>query len=245
MRPIPRDKPVNELKLYPQTSCDRCDLHEHANIPCIPTVFEESLPLPQIFDYWSEEESLDAVPLILFIGQNPGFQEDKEGSPFVGRSGQIVKKSYIDGIDLRSRASIYLTNGVRCYTQANEAPKPRHYRECATFLSQDIHALFRSYGPHATRIIVTLGAPATTAFYKHILEGHKMSLSQAFTFNGGLHHMGSYSFHLFSTYHPAAVLRNNNLINTVQSHMQLVSDCLDGTMATPSEPNIVPSRSPQ
>lgn len=245
MEPIDPNKPINVLKLCRDSKCSRCDLNEYAHSVCIPTVFEESLPLPQIYDYWCEEESLEAVPVVVFIGQNPGVMEDQQCKPFVGRSGEIVKSAYIDGINLRKRASIYLTNGVRCHTQSNEAPKPRHYRECATFLSRDLHSIFRSYGPHATRIVITLGAPSTSAFYKYILEGHKVSLSESFNYNGGLHSLGPYDFTLFSTYHPAAVLRNNNLINTVHSHMQLVSDCLDGTMATPSEPMIVPTRSPR
>jgi len=238
-------EPVNKLTLCRDANCQRCDLHEYAKSVCVPTVFEESLPLPQIYDYWCDEESLDATSVVIFVGQNPGVQEDQETKPFVGRSGQIVKTAYIDGINLRSRASIYLTNGVRCHTQANEAPKPKHYRECATFLSRDIHGIFRSYGPHAKRVVITLGAPSTASFYKNILEGHRMSLAESFNHNGKVHSMGPYQFHLFSTYHPAAVLRNNNLINTVHSHMQLVSDCLDNTMATPSEPEIVPTRSPK
>jgi hypothetical protein len=90
----------------------------------------------------------------------------------------------------------------------------------------------------------------TTSFYKNILGMPKISLSKALSLNGNLYTPGDHKIdgvgdiYLFSTYHPSAVLRNNNHINSVHSHMQLVSDCVDGTMACPSKPNIIPSRSP-
>jgi len=181
--------------------------------------------------------------VILIIGQNPGFHEDRTNKPFVGRSGDILKKSFIGGIGLEQRTTIYLGNGVKCHTTNNQAPKPRHYLECNQHLIEDLQII-------QPDIVLTLGAPATTSFYKNILGIVKVSLTKSFTMNGNLYTpedhkiKGVGEFHMFSTYHPAAVMRNNNLINSVHSHMQLVSDCVDGTMASPSKPKIVPTRSP-
>ena len=218
------------IPLYPEDkpNCTRCELHEQATSVGIKTHL-----------YSSANEGY----VVLIIGQNPGFHEDTTNEPFVGRSGQILKKSFIGGVKLQERTTIYLGNGVRCHTTNNQAPKPKHYRECNQHLIEDLQII-------KPDIVLTLGAPATASFYKNILGIMKISLTKSFTMNGNLYTpkdhkiRGVGEFHMFSTYHPAAVMRNNNLINSVHSHMQLVSDCVDGTMASPSAPNIVSTRSP-
>lgn len=231
------DKVELPIVLPNKPSCNNCELHDEAQSVCVPTVFYPS----------SLKGYIDTNNLIFFIGQNPGFHEDKKNEPFVGRSGDLVKEVYIKGCNLQNRATIYLGNSVRCHTPSNEPPKTRHSRECSVHMMNELQ-LMRSWAPKKW-IVVTLGASATTAFYKYHAEeliprGKKtVGLTESFNLNGGYHEQ--WGFHLFSTYHPAAVLRNNNLINAVESHMQLVSDCLDGILAQPSEPNIVPTRSPR
>jgi uracil-DNA glycosylase family 4 len=184
---------------------------------------------------------------ILFIGQNPGWNEDQQNEPFVGKSGQLVKEAYIKGCKLHERASIYLTNGVRCHTEANETPKPRHFLQCDQYLEKDIQDIQDTLASPDNLIVVTLGAPATTALWKNFLDERRVSLQESFNRNGNYvsSFLNTHDFTVFSTYHPAAVLRNNNYINAVSAHMQLVSDCLDGVMAQPSQPDIVPTRSPR
>ena len=218
--------------------CRRCELHEQAHHVGIATEWFAGM--------WGTliTRAEGNLPTILIIGQNPGYYEDKTGKPFVGRSGDILKKSYLEGIQLSKRANLWLGNGVRCHTTNNQTPKPKHYQECNQHLIEDLQIL----NPD---IVLTLGAPATTSFYKNILGITRISLTKSFSMNGNLYTPNNHKidrvgeFNMFSTYHPAAVLRNNNLINSVHSHMQLVSDCVDGTMASPSAPKIVPTRSPK
>ena len=215
--------------LEDKKDCTKCELHEQAKSVGMKTHLYSS--------------SVEGHTLLV-IGQNPGWNEDQTNQPFVGRSGQILKKAYFGGIDLASRCTIWLGNGVRCHTTNNETPKPRHYVECNQYLINDLQYIQPDY-------VLTLGAPATTSFYKNILGIPKISLTKSFSLNGNLYtekeHKidGVGEFNLFSTYHPAAVIRNNNHINSVHSHMQLLSDCIDGTMASPTAPDIVPSRSPK
>jgi uracil-DNA glycosylase family 4 len=216
--------------------CDYCELHEYPKSVCVPMVhFKDSLP-PGTSD-----------KSILFIGQNPGWNEDQQNEPFVGKSGQLVKEAYIKGCKLHERASIYLTNGVRCHTEANETPKPRHFLQCDQYLEKDIQDIQDTLASPDNLIVVTLGAPATTALWKNFLDERRVSLQESFNRNGNYvsSFLNTHDFTVFSTYHPAAVLRNNNYINAVSAHMQLVSDCLDGVMAQPSQPDIVPTRSPR
>ena len=180
---------------------------------------------------------------VLFIlGQNPGFHEDQQGIPFVGRGGNILKEAYIGGCKLHEKATIYLGNGVRCFSD-KETPKPRHFIECNQYTIEDLKRI-------QPDIVLTLGAQETTSFYKNILGVPKISLKKSFSLNGNYYSTeqhkikGVGGFNVFSTFHPSAVIRNNNHINSVHSHMELLSDCLDGTMATPSSPVIVSTRSP-
>ena len=215
--------------------CDYCELNEYPKSVCVPLVhLKDSLPP-------------GAEHSILFIGQNPGWNEDQRNEPFVGKSGQLVKEAYIKGCKLHERAAIYLTNGVRCHTEANETPKPRHFFQYAQYLEKDIQDIQDTMDDPDNLIIVSLGAPATTALWKNFADERRVSLQESFNRNGTIIDscMNTHDFTVFSTYHPAAVLRNNNYINAVSSHMQLVSDCLDGVMAQPSEPDISSTRSPR
>jgi|TARA_Y100000310_G_scaffold15873_1_gene15905 DNA polymerase len=215
----------------PEGNCKKCELWKQAKSVCISTIHYPSSLLLQ-------KNTL----VLLILGQNPGFHEDLQSIPFVGRAGKILKEAYIGGTNLQDRISIYLSNGVRCHTINNETPKPRHYIECNQYLINDINQL----NPN---IILTLGAPTTNSFFKNILGLPKISLKKAFGLNGNFYsqeetNLKNEGFNLFSTYHPSALIRNNNLINSVHSHMQLISDCVDGTMASPSNPKIIPIRNP-
>jgi uracil-DNA glycosylase family 4 len=232
-------RPPSDFRGVSDPGCELCELHEYANSVCVPSVhYPASLDI----------DDIDAHYTILFVGQNPGFYEDKANEPFVGKSGRVVKDVYIGGCSLQTKAKIWFTNGVRCHTEANETPKPRHFAACKTYLQED---LATTVGDTYDLIMVTLGAPATRAVWKHFGNETNVGLNEAFNRNGQLiSNTTAYkndwpSFRIFSTYHPAAVLRNNNYINAVSSHMQLVSDYIDGVMAEPSDPDIVPTRSPR
>jgi len=232
------------LRLESKPSCTDCELHEHIKSVCVPTV--------------RYPESLDSGnTAIVFIGQNPGWHEDQQNEPFVGKSGELVKQAYIGGCDLHKKATIFLTNIVRCHTINNETPKNRHIAACQYHLLRDVMEI-RDLGFNKI-LYVTLGAPATSGFYRHFVDEEWVprkrvspSLAESFNYNGStlirdnVHpEKLTHTSVVFSTYHPAAVLRNNNYINAVSAHMQLVSDCLDGVMAQPSEPDISLTRSPR
>src|SRR5690606_5857622 len=95
--------------------CEKCILHAGALSVGVPTVhLPTSLPPSPSADF------------IVFVGQNPGFHEDREGVPFIGRSGEILREAYIDGVQLAQRASVYLTTAVRC------GPVPKYPAACPT-----------------------------------------------------------------------------------------------------------------
>ena len=73
-----------------------------------------------------------------------------------------------------------------------------------------------------------------------------MNLTKGINENGGEHQLLETDklVTVFSTYHPSAVLRDPNYINAVHDHNALISDWIDGIVSRPSEPIIVPTRSP-
>lgn len=85
---------------------------------------------------------------IVFIGEGPGFNEDKTGRPFVGAAGQFLTK-LLAGAGLR-REDVYITNVVKCRPPNNRDPLPGEIAACSKYLERQIELI----GP---RVIVTLG----------------------------------------------------------------------------------------
>jgi hypothetical protein len=86
-----------------------------------------------------------------------------------------------------------------------------------------------------------VGGPACEYFYRYVLGLPKITLNQHFRDQGNpIELVEGLLLTTFATYHPAGVMRNPNLRHAVHDHMQLVSDFLDGTLAAPSEPTIIP-----
>ena len=127
---------------------------------------------------------------ILFVGEGPGEQEDLQGEPFVGKSGQLLDK-YLSLIGLdRTGDQIYIANIVKCRPPHNRDPKPEESESCLPWLRQQVRVL-------RPRIIVCLGRIAAQRLIDpnfRVTREHGQ-----FTEKGGIWFMG--------TFHPAALLR--------------------------------------
>jgi uracil-DNA glycosylase len=126
---------------------------------------------------------------LMFIGEGPGFEEDRQGRPFVGPAGQLLTKM-IQAIKL-TREEVYITNIVKCRPPENRAPFEDEVEACRSFLEEEI----RLVDP---KILVPLGSSAAqtlTRSKRNIsdLRGNRLD------FNGR---------RLIATYHPAYLLRN-------------------------------------
>ncbi len=88
---------------------------------------------------------------IMFIGQNPGANEDKQGKPFVGTSGKWLDR-VLKAID-HTREDIFITNAVKCLTPENRLPYSEEIKNCSYWLMKDIKDVNPS-------IIIPLGACA-------------------------------------------------------------------------------------
>ena len=129
---------------------------------------------------------------VLFIGEGPGEQEDLRGEPFVGRSGQLLDK-YLDAIGLDRRKNIYIANMVKCRPPQNRVPLQEEIDACMPYLREQFKLL-------RPKIVVCLGSVASTA-----LLGAECKVSVVR--GTWTQRKGTY---FTATYHPAALLRDEN-----------------------------------
>jgi len=124
---------------------------------------------------------------LMFIGEAPGYHEDRQGEPFVGAAGQLLTRM-LEGIGLR-REDVYIANVLMCRPPGNRDPLPDEIEACAPWLLEKIDLI-------DPRIIVTLGNFAT----RFVLD-RPVSISrvrgQRFAWRGKV---------VIPTFHPAAVL---------------------------------------
>jgi uracil-DNA glycosylase family 4 len=127
---------------------------------------------------------------LVFCGEAPGADEDAQGEPFVGRSGQLVTDIIEKGMKIR-REDIYILNILRCRPPGNRAPLPVEAAACREFLDRQLAIIQPKY-------ICCLGAVAA----QNLLQteapiGH---------LRGIIHDLGGIK--VLCTYHPAYLLRN-------------------------------------
>ena len=129
---------------------------------------------------------------IMLIGEGPGVNEDLQGQPFVGRSGQLLDK-FLASVDLSRDKNVYIANMVKCRPPKNRDPKPEEQDMCINWLREQ----FKIIKP---KIIVCVGRISAQ---KLIDKNFKVTQQHGeFIDKNGTLFMG--------TYHPAAILRNPN-----------------------------------
>lgn len=98
---------------------------------------------------------------LMFVGEGPGFNEDKQGEPFVGQAGKLLNE-LLEGIGL-SRSQVYIGNVVKCRPPGNRDPLPEEIAACTPHLMQQIRvirpAVICTLGRFATRVIAQTEAP--------------------------------------------------------------------------------------
>lgn len=134
---------------------------------------------------------------VVFVGEAPGASEDEQKRPFVGRAGQLLNK-LIEGIGWK-REDIYITNIVKRRPPENRDPLPEEIEAYKPYLEKELSII-------SPKVIVPLGRFAMSYF---LPEG-KISRDQGTVFL-------SKGVLIMPAYHPAAALRNPNLIADLQN----------------------------
>ena len=144
---------------------------------------------------------------LMFIGEGPGAQEDRQGLPFVGPAGELLNK-IIAAID-ETRDGVYIANVVKCRPPNNRDPLPDEVEACRAYLEAQIDLI-------RPKVLVALGRVAAQA-----LLGSRDSLGRL---RGRWHEVRGVPTR--ATYHPAALLRNASWKRPTWEDMQLVRDRL-------------------
>jgi DNA polymerase len=158
-------------------SCTRCPLSITRNKPTI------------------DDGNVDTS--ILFIGEAPGMNEDREGRPFCGAAGRQLGK-LLASIGL-TREQVYVTNVLRCRPPNNREPQPAEIEACRVHLNMEL-------GIIQPKLIVTLGRYSMNLMLPGVVIG---------AVHGELMFNGLYS--ILPMYHPAAMLHNPNLRAVTES----------------------------
>lgn len=132
---------------------------------------------------------------LMFIGEGPGYYEDKQGEPFVGAAGQLLNRM-LEEIGVR-RADVRITNVILCRPPGNRDPMPDEVETCAPWLREQIELV----DPH---VIVTLGNFAT-----RFMLDKPVSISRV---RGQRFPLGGRT--VIPTFHPAAILRGGGEAST-------------------------------
>jgi uracil-DNA glycosylase family 4 len=144
---------------------------------------------------------------LMFVGEAPGADEDEQGVPFVGKSGQLLTK-IIEAIELK-REDVYIANVIKCRPPQNRNPEPDEIATCEPFLFKQIDLI-------KPKVIVTLGK-----FAAHTLLKSEEPISRLrgriFEYRGAK---------LIPTFHPAYLLRNPSSKREVWEDMKLVKKLL-------------------
>lgn len=142
---------------------------------------------------------------LMFVGEGPGHHEDRQGLPFVGRSGQLLTKM-IEAMGLE-RSQVYITNVVKCRPRDNRNPAPLEIKECSPFLRKQVQIV-------EPEIIVTVGRFATVT----LLEVDE----PLGALRGRWHEFMDIA--LMPTYHPAYILRCEDRPNYTEVRRKTWSD---------------------
>lgn len=156
---------------------------------------------------------------IMFIGEAPGFNEDRTGRPFCGAAGQFLTQ-LIESIGLK-REDVYIANIIKCRPPGNRDPLPEEIASCKTWLDRQLEII-------KPKIIVTLGRFSLGRFFPG------MTISRV---HGQSKKCGDYT--CFAMYHPAAALHQGNLRAIIMADMaklpKLLEEIKQSEQSTPKQ----------
>ena len=155
-------------------------------------------------------------PLVMVIGEGPGAEEDAQGRPFVGRAGQLLDKM-LDSIGLSRTKNCFIANVVKCRPPNNRDPYPEETAACLPFLERQISLLNPKFILIAGRISAQTLLKTSEPIGK--LRGKFMELTVAAP-------KGPASYPLLITYHPAALLRREDLKRPAWEDLKLLRERL-------------------
>ena len=162
---------------------------------------------------------------LMFVGEAPGFHEDKQGYPFVGQAGKLLDK-LLAGIGL-DRSRVYIANVLKCRPPGNRDPAPDEIEACEGHLFRQIELI-------QPRVVATLGNFATK-----LLSGKPAGITRVHGSEQEVT-LGGSRVLLYPLYHPAAALYTPAMLKVLEKDFARLPDLLGRPVAKP-----VPAAVPQ
>jgi uracil-DNA glycosylase len=150
---------------------------------------------------------------LMFVGEAPGFHEDKQGVPFVGSAGQLLSKLLAEiGLE---RGEVYIANVLKCRPPGNRDPQPDEIAACESHLFRQIELI-------RPRVVATLGNFATK-----LLSGRPDGITRV---HGRPQEvvLGDFRVTLFPIFHPAAALYTPRMLDVLKDDFQRLPELLHG-----------------
>jgi DNA polymerase len=158
---------------------------------------------------------------LMFVGEAPGFHEDKQGLPFVGQAGKLLSK-LLEQIGM-TRADVYVANVLKCRPPGNRDPQPDEIEACESHLFKQIELI-------EPKVVATLGNFATK-----LLSGRPLGITRV---HGQEQEttLGGRTVLLYPLYHPAAALYTPAMLKVLESDFARLPDLLGRAVAPPPPP---------
>jgi uracil-DNA glycosylase family 4 len=143
----------------------------------------------------------DAAADLMFVGEAPGAEEDRQGLPFAGRAGALLTE-LLEGIGM-TRKQVWITNVLRCRPPGNRDPQPIEIESCQPYTYSQVELI-------EPRVVATLGNFATK-----LLTGSRVGITKV-RGTPQVREVGGRTVFLMPLLHPAAALRTPSLVDTLR-----------------------------
>ena len=152
---------------------------------------------------------------LMFVGEAPGAEEDRQGLPFVGRAGALLTE-LLEAIGM-TRQEVWITNVLRCRPPGNRVPQPIDIESCQPYTYRQVELI-------EPRVVATLGNFATK-----LLTGSRMGITKV-RGTPQLRQVGDRTVFLMPLLHPAAALRTPSLVDTLREDFAKLPELIDGPL---------------
>jgi uracil-DNA glycosylase family 4 len=169
---------------------------------------------------------------LMFVGEAPGFHEDQQGKPFVGRAGKLLDQ-LLGEIDL-TRKDCFVANVLMCRPPDNRDPQPEEIDACKQHLFKKIELI-------QPRVVCTLGNFATK-----LLSGSPSGITKA-RGTPQVRELGGQTVFLYPIFHPAAALRTPAMLEQLRADFEKLPELLATERPAPPPepaPPLVPEPTP-
>jgi uracil-DNA glycosylase family 4 len=178
--------------------CSRCPLHETRTKP--------------VFGAGNADADL------MFVGEAPGAEEDRQGLPFVGRAGQLLNQM-LEEIGL-ARDDVFIANVLKSRPPGNRDPQPLEIEACKPYLFEQVRLI-------EPRVVCTLGN-----FSTKLLTGSPTGITKVRGMPQ-VHDLGGRPVYLLPLFHPAAALRTPAVKETLRADFATIPDLLRRALPSP------------